>query len=497
MTIPSQTTSTSTTEVEVDFIDENSSEETSTSTEVQCSLLQGQQHALLRPASDLCVNILMQAEAVLSQATPSKEKPLQEEQLLVKTGMLTKSLSSPNLKSSNSQESSSSPYRLPIQQQGTSAKLIMKETSKECSSPFPFSSCRAPEKGSATNKTIMVSVPIPKNPNKEEISPSQSHAQIKIETYSNDTIKEHCAKEKASQHTDSKEAKKSSTTKSDTLSPMSLYGILQKETLQPTSSTETHKQDEEHQDQGQQEKYEHEQEHEQGQKKKKAFSNTKVLEKISSAKNTIYEPYVPILPDPIVEFALSEAQLSILAGRRVTNLDVLKICTELMKLMLKSRANDTISRLEERELMEREAQTLAESYARQAKYARWLGIATATLGILGALSPMIGEICGDSILGFVQRISGRFKDATSKTFFKGAGKICTSLSQLTDAASKVHELSESSVRAVAEYRKEVFRMRQDEITRSIEEVKDNWKSMDNFLLNILQTEHDAARSLYQ
>ncbi|WP_100934124.1 hypothetical protein [Candidatus Chlamydia corallus] len=498
MTISPSTASTPLSEEEFDFfVTEGTTEETtSVASEIQVCLPAGEQYALLRATSELCFGILTQSEFALAQATPPKEKPLQEEQFLVKAGMLTKSTSLPDLKLGQSQQTNSSSYRAPSGQESASSNPTTKETTQTASNTFSFSSCKAPAGDSSVNQTLKISVQIPKAQDQKGTDSSQKQVQFNVTTYSSETIKEHSTKETTSRDTKSAETQKHSPTKSDaTLSPLSLYSILHTETSQ-ASSTKSQEQDEEHPDQGQQEGYEQEQEQEKG-KKKKTFYKIESLQQASSTKNIAHESYTPIIPDLIVDFAFSESQLSTLAGRRVTNLDVLRICTELMKLMLKSRANDTMSRLEERELMEREALKLAESYSRQAKYARWLGIATATLGILGAISPMVGEISGDSILGFVQRISGRFKDATAKTFFKGVGKVFTSLSQLTEAASKVHELSESSVRAVAEYRKEIFRMRQDEVTRTIEEVKDNWKSMDNFLLNILQTEHDAVRSLYQ
>ncbi|AAD19156.1 type III secretion system translocon subunit CopD2 [Chlamydia pneumoniae] len=497
MTVSYQSISTPPPEGEFDiFVDGNATEEAVVAAEVQVALPAGEQYAMLRATSELCFGILTQSECALTQALPPKEKPLQEEQFLVKNGILMRSTSLPNLKPGQSQQTSLASHRNPLAQQSTSSNSTGKASTETTSSSFPFFSCKAPEGDSSVDKTFTVSVQTPKAQEQQEASASQSQAQFHVRSYSSSTIKEHSAKEKVSQSTKSAETQKHTQTKSDaTLSPMSLYSTLHKEVPQALSSTKSQQKDEEHRDQRQQEGYEQEQEQEEG-KKKTPWCTVESLQQTSSS-NQVYESYTPIIPDPIVEFALSESQLSVLAGKRVTNLDVLRICTELMKLMLKSRANDTMTRLEERELMEREAHELAASYSRQAKYARWLGIATATLGILGAIAPMVGEISGDSILGFVQRISGRFKDATAKTFFKGIGKVFTSLSQLTEAASKVHELSESAVRAVAEYRKEVFRMRQDEVTRTIEEVKDNWKSMDNFLLNILQTEHDAARSLYQ
>ena len=77
------------------------------------------------------------------------------------------------------------------------------------------------------------------------------------------------------------------------------------------------------------------------------------------------------------------------------------------------------------------------------------------------------------------------------------GKICTSLSELAKVSSTVYDLRANAVRTIAESYKELFRLEHDEMLRSIEELKDHWRNMDNFLLQILQTQHDAVRSLYQ
>ncbi|CRH72676.1 conserved hypothetical serine-rich protein [Chlamydia trachomatis] len=75
--------------------------------------------------------------------------------------------------------------------------------------------------------------------------------------------------------------------------------------------------------------------------------------------------------------------------------------------------------------------------------------------------------------------------------------MCSSLSELAKVSSTVYDLRANAVRTIAESYKELFRLEHDEMLRSIEELKDHWRNMDSFLLQILQTQHDAVRSLYQ
>lgn len=113
------------------------------------------------------------------------------------------------------------------------------------------------------------------------------------------------------------------------------------------------------------------------------------------------------------------------------------------------------------------------------------------------LLPLIGECAGEGIIGILRNVSTKFNDTQSKTFFEGFGKTLTSLSQLMDTSSKIYELKSTADRTLHEQYKDLLRMETEEQTRTIEEIKENWRNMENFLLQLLQTEHEATRSIYQ
>ncbi|WP_348662963.1 hypothetical protein [Chlamydia vaughanii] len=477
-------------DTELDFLITDSQGETTAVTDAEVSVADCSQLAILRSMSDTCLSLLNLSGSAFSQCLP-KDKPAPSETLMAKTGMLMKSSSLPNLVSQKSLDTFSSGDKNSPLRQSNQTSTFSSQKENKTQATLGFSSCPAPKDESCVAKTTVLTLNLPE-PKEEQASSSTMtlcSTTVEVKTYDKQTIKEHSSKEHSKTSEDSTKSTSSSKTSTSSLSPMALFSHVQKETAETRFDPKTQEKEEGKGEHGQQEQQEKEQ-HQHEQKRSLA------VDELSGSSSVCYT-YSPRLPDEIIEFALSESQLSSLMQMRVSNLDVLKICAEIMKLMLNSREQDNLARLLTRKHLIEKARELVESYEAQAKITQWLGVATATLGIVGAASPLIGEISGDRILGFIQKNTGFLKSATSRTFFKSAGKMCTSLSQLTEASSKIYELKETAKRTFSENFKEIFRIEHDEVTRSIEEVKDHWKNMDNFLLQVLQTEHDAVRSLYQ
>ena len=498
MTISSSTTTITMNSAEEGLALETLSEGNDTAAS-EVTLLEGSEYPIIRALSDTCVALLSQTGNMLSQYSTSPKSPnSMKEQLLAKHELSMKSLSLPNLSSQQSSQLNSSSYKQTFFSPSPflSGKQ-QKEKAPTSHQTFPYKLCPTPQEECA-EQTLSIPLQIPQP---EEENTTRAHAQmilkqIPVKTYSKSTIQKHSAKGKETQTSAKLESHQATSTKqlSSTLSPMSLYSHLQKE-LQETTTKTSRESEESKEDRGQQERSK-DQEQQRHHHQDQEYAEIKKVSQTEHITN-FEAPLEYALPEPLIEFALSEAQLSSIFRMRVSNLDVLRICIEIMKLMLNSREEESLARREERKQLLEKAQDLVNSYTRQMKTLQWLGVATAVLGIVGAASPLVGEIAGDKILGFIQNSTNFWKNVTSKTFFKTMGKIFTSLSQVTETASKCYELKESAVRTLSEHLKEIHRMENDDLTRAIEEIKDNWKSMDNFLLHILQTDHDVVRSLYQ
>ncbi|AFS24416.1 hypothetical protein [Chlamydia psittaci] len=485
------TTGTTSESTEIDLLATASATEASSTTDAEVSVPDCCQMAILRSMSDACLSLLNQLGSVFSQFSP-QNKPAPSETLMAKNGMLMKSSSLPNLSSQESLDTFSSTERNPSLQQASLYSSFSSAKEEKTQSSSVFFSCPAPKDVGLIAKTTILLLNLPESKEdggiRDKSSLNLCSTKVKVHTYDKEIIKAHSSKNSTKTSEESAKSSPSLPKPSmSSLSPLALFSHVQKEITETRLDTKSQEKEESKGEQGQQE---HQEQHHH--KQKKDFAIEELSNQIS-----LHYTQSHSLPNEIIEFSLTEAQLSSLMHMRVSNLDILRICAEIMKLMLNSREQDNLSRLEARKHLLEKAKELIESYESQAKISQWLGIATATLGIIGAAAPIIGEISGKQILGFIQRHTGLWKRATAHTFFKGAGKICSSLSQLTETSSKIYELKETASRTFAENYKEIFRMEYDEITRSIEEVKDHWKNMDNFLLQILQTEHDAVRSLYQ
>lgn len=295
------------------------------------------------------------------------------------------------------------------------------------------------------------------------------------------------------EHTSSTEHSSKPLSTKPPLSPMSLFSHIHERQTSTLVSQHKHlHKDPEQEQQQQQQQQEQQQPYKQRDEQLIKKIHAKQLT-YTSIRNDDF-PYG--LPEEIIHFAQSEAKLSAVLHMRVTHYDILRICAEIMKLMLNSKELDIFEKRQTKQVFLEEAKKLTDSFSRQAQISRWIGVSTSVLGIIGAASPLFGEIAGDQILSFVQKHAGIWKGVQSQTFFESMGKIFTTLSQLSETASKIYELQESAHRTTAENYKELMRLGYDEAIRNIEETKDHWKSMDNLILQVLQTQHESARSLY-
>lgn len=460
---------------------ELASEEVASSEAGEILLATPEQVACTRSLSECSLSIISQAASLISQYLPDK-KSTPSELLSAKMGMLHKSASLPSLPTRPLNNTHTMPLgkaSSPLPQQpSTPTPMPTQEPSSYTYTPAPTPTPNSPQ------AAITIRVPVEPREQGEAMTTRSLTLPIPI-------LKGRVQTARHSQETtqtSSRSAKqnKVSSKPSSTMSPLSLFSQMNKELQEKRTKDKN---------EGEHEQGEQQQQQEQQQKKKQTFTTEICVEEIEQP-TTLYT-HSPLVPDPIIAFASSTAQLNSSMRSHVSYLDVLRICAEIMKLMLKSREQDQTTRREAREALLAQAKELVDSYNTQAKISHWLGITTAALGIMGAVSPIVGEVLGDPIIEFIQRTTGLFKNATARTLFKSFDKLCSALSQLSETSSKIYELKETASRTGTESYKEISRLYQDDITRSIEETKDHWRSMDNFLLQILQTEHDSARSIYQ
>lgn len=470
--------------------------ETTSAFSCDIQTLDSQQEALLRACSDLCLSVITNVENALFTTMKTHFSP--------SASLFTKHASTPqrsfvssSTASSITKEAPSSPQSTPQSSQDLiplPEKIFSQASSKPLSLKHLCTTSLPNTSKNTTSLTALLPGPNFTQPHasSSRSSPPPTRLFITVFNKKESHLSEKELTTSSSQSSDaSPSSRKESLPFRTLMSPMALF-----ETKAQTEASikEGRSQDQDDQPQEGDRERNRDHDHSDQHEEKETFA---VTLDVPTKKQRNHTPYPEYLPQEVREFALSEAQLSQLLRIRLNHLDILRICAEIMKLMLNSREQDLLERRTTREHFMREAKNIASSFARQAQITKWLGIATATLGIFGAVSPLIGEVGGEGLLNVIRKATGGWQRASSKTFFEGMGKICTSLSELAKVSSTVYDLRANAVRTIAESYKELFRLEHDEMLRSIEELKDHWRNMDNFLLQILQTQHDAVRSLYQ
>ena len=75
-------------------------------------------------------------------------------------------------------------------------------------------------------------------------------------------------------------------------------------------------------------------------------------------------------------------------------------------------------------------------------------------------------------------------------------KVTFSMSEMQKNTGQIQSTFAEGHRTLDQHMSELYRADWDESTRTMEEIKDNWKGIENFLYQTLQMYHDAVRSLY-
>ncbi|MBF5050424.1 hypothetical protein CLAVI_000026 [Candidatus Clavichlamydia salmonicola] len=243
-------------------------------------------------------------------------------------------------------------------------------------------------------------------------------------------------------------------------------------------------------------------------------SNTMFSENYNSEKNTsnaavnldesippnlIYQ-YTPSLLDNIENlllFGLEASILSQIIKLRTSHFDVLLLFLEVLKISLKNRHQERLCRIQERLLQVEHMQAVVKSFKGQGKSLLMAGVSAGVMAIFSGVSPIIGQIKGDWIVGQIGRLFSRMKDVDSAAFFDQVSKVTLSMSEMSKATGQIQTAFAESHRAFDQHMQELYKIEADERTRNIEEIKENWRGLENFIYQSLQMYHDTSRQSYQ
>ncbi len=197
-----------------------------------------------------------------------------------------------------------------------------------------------------------------------------------------------------------------------------------------------------------------------------------------------------------VEYANSDSSLSEIFNMRISQFDVLLLFFEVMKLSLKGREQERLARNEERSYQLEHIQEMIDNIKHQGKWQFFSSLGAGIFTIAAGVMPIVGYMKGDWIVdklgGIFSSIQGMKKDAFTdfaRTMFEGFSEMQKSTGQIQNT------FAESS-RVYHEKMNDIRRTDESERTRTMDELRDEWKSIEQFLHQSLQMHHDAIRQLY-
>ena len=122
------------------------------------------------------------------------------------------------------------------------------------------------------------------------------------------------------------------------------------------------------------------------------------------------------------------------------------------------------------------------------------------LSIVSGAAPIIGHLKGEWILDKLSSVFSRFQgmntESGRKQFFKSVTKITFAMSEMQKSTGQIQNTFAESANTYDRHMAEIRKSDWEEDTRTMDELKDMWKNMEQFLHSSLQMQHDAIRQLY-
>ena len=196
-------------------------------------------------------------------------------------------------------------------------------------------------------------------------------------------------------------------------------------------------------------------------------------------------------------YASEESILSQIFKMRVSQFDVLILFIEIMKLDLKNRELQKLARRGEREMQLMHMQKVVENYKGQANYQLFSSLGSGVLAIVSGVAPVLGYTpAGDWLIEKLGGLISSLRDMEKDKIIKMATKVTFTLSEMYKSTGQIQNTFSEGHRTFDQHMSELYRADWDESTRTMDEIKDNWKGIENFLYQTLQMYHDSIRSLY-
>ena len=173
-------------------------------------------------------------------------------------------------------------------------------------------------------------------------------------------------------------------------------------------------------------------------------------------------------------------------------MDVILIFIELMKLMIRSRENETISRRLERKQQLIHVDEVVKNFKDQANWLFGAGLGGGLLGIASGIIPIVGHTSsGGWLFSKLQNSFNTFKGLKQGEFFKRIAKMTFSMSQMQRDMGEVRKAFAEGNRFNDQQRADMRHSDSEDNTRAMEEMKQDFRSMLNVINEIMQMDRDT------
>ena len=224
------------------------------------------------------------------------------------------------------------------------------------------------------------------------------------------------------------------------------------------------------------------------------------LHSSTASNNEMQGKTIRSLEDPrmaeLIEYGKQESSLSALVGRRVSQFDIFLLFIEILKLFIKSREQERISRKIERELQIEHIEKVVSNFKSNGKALFGAYVGAGVLGIFSAAMPLAGHAWGEPMKNMFSHLMPSVQTMKTPKFVKSMTDMTFAMSQMQRYYGEIQNTFSQGNRRLHQHKSDLYKTDGDEDTRSIEAILEAWRSLEKFIYDMLQRNHETTRQLY-
>lgn len=203
-----------------------------------------------------------------------------------------------------------------------------------------------------------------------------------------------------------------------------------------------------------------------------------------------------VVADPLAEFLASESvSVSQILGFRVSQIDIMTLFIELMKLMIKNRQEEKLSRRLERDAQILHMEEVVKNYKEQGKWRMMSGIGGGFMKIFAGAIPIIDKAGGEMIFSKLQNYLSFLSETKQHEFFKSMAKMMDASADMYGQAGHIHDAFSESHRTKDQGLGELAKANWEEINRVLDAYREDWRGFEGFITEALRMRYQADTSL--